>query len=297
MDISLEYYRVFYCAARCGSITMAAQELCISQPAVSQAVKQLETALNCRLFLRTSKGVHLTKEGELLYGYVRRGMDVILEGERTLKRMQDLDMGEIRIGASDMTLQFYLLPYLEAFHETYPNIKVIVSNAPTPETVESLCQGKIDFGVVSTPADSPQEVCLVPVREIRNVFVAGERFRSLKGRRLSYKELESLPCIVLEGRTSTKAFTEAYLGEKGVRLAPEFQLATSDMVVQFAARNMGIGCVVEDFAREKLASGQLFCLEFESRMPSRQMCVATNRESAMSPAGRKLLEMLVGACK
>ena len=68
MDISLEYYRVFYCAARCGSITMAAQELCISQPAVSQAVKQLETALNCRLFLRTSKGVHLTKEGELLYG-------------------------------------------------------------------------------------------------------------------------------------------------------------------------------------------------------------------------------------
>ena len=206
--------------------------------------------------------------------------------------MQDLDAGEIRIGASDMTLQFYLLPYLESFHETYPNIKVIVFNAPTPETVKSLCQGKIDFGVVSTPAESPEEVSLTPVREIRNVFVAGEKFRYLKGRRLSYKELERLPCIVLEGNTSTRAFTDAYLAERGVSLGPEFELATSDMVVQFAVRNMGIGCVAEDFAREKIGAGELFCLEFEEEPPGRQICVATCLRSPVSPAGRRLLEML-----
>lgn len=293
-DISLEYYRVFYQAAKLGSITMAAERLCISQPAVSQAVKQLEGALGCRLFVRTSKGVHLTQEGELLYGYVERGLNMILDGEKILRRMQDLDTGEVRIGASDMTLQFYLLSYLERFHETYPNVKVIVSNAPTPETMKSLREGKIDFGVVSTPASAAGDVKLIPVREIRNVFVAGEKFKDLKGKCLPYQSLRSLPCILLEGNTSTRAFTDAYLEERGVKLAPEFELATSDMIVQFAARNMGVGCVVEDFAREKLASGELFALEFENPMPPRNICVATDRGTAMSPAGRKLLEMLVG---
>lgn len=294
MDISLEYYRVFYQAAKFGSITMAAEQLCISQPAVSQAIKQLETALNCRLFVRTSKGVHMTQEGELLYSYVERGLETILDGERTLKRMQDLDTGEVRIGASDMTLQFYLLSYLEDFHETYPGVKVIVSNAPTPETMRSLADGKIDFGVVTTPVETLGDVKLVPVKEIRNVFVAGEKFGYLRGRRLRYEDLRELPCIVLEGNTSTRAFTDDYLKKWGVELAPEFELATSDMVVQFAARNMGIGCVVEDFAREKLERGELFCLEFESRMPVRQMCIVTDQKSAISPAGRKLLEMLLG---
>lgn len=292
-DISLEYYRVFYQAAKLGSITMAAEYLCISQPAVSQAVKQLEGALGCRLFVRTSKGVHLTQEGELLYSYVERGLNMILDGEKILRRMQDLDTGEVRIGASDMTLRFYLLSYLEKFHETYPNVKVMVSNAPTPETMKSLRDGKIDFGVVSTPASAARDVKLTPVREIRDVFVAGEKFRYLKGKSLAYESLLSLPCILLEGNTSTRAFIDACLEERGVRLAPEFELATSDMIVQFAARNMGVGCVVEDFAREKLDSGELFVLAFDSSMPCRNICVATDRGTAMSPAGRKLLEMLV----
>lgn len=292
-DISLEYYRVFYQAAKLGSITMAAEYLCISQPAVSQAVKQLEGALGCRLFVRTSKGVHLTQEGELLYSYVERGLNMILDGEKILRRMQDLDTGEVRIGASDMTLRFYLLSYLEKFHETYPNVKVMVSNAPTPETMKSLRDGKIDFGVVSTPASAARDVKLTPVREIRDVFVAGEKFRYLKGKSLAYESLQSLPCILLEGNTSTRAFIDACLEERGVRLAPEFELATSDMIVQFAARNMGVGCVVEDFAREKLDSGELFVLDFDSPMPCRNICVATDRGTAMSPAGRKLLEMLV----
>ena len=292
-DISLEYYRVFYQAAKLGSITMAAEYLCISQPAVSQAVKQLEGALGCRLFVRTSKGVHLTQEGELLYSYVERGLNMILDGEKISRRMQDLDTGEVRIGASDMTLRFYLLSYLEKFHETYPNVKVMVSNAPTPETMKSLRDGKIDFGVVSTPALAARDVKLTPVREIRDVFVAGEKFRYLKGKSLAYESLQSLPCILLEGNTSTRAFIDACLEERGVRLAPEFELATSDMIVQFAARNMGVGCVVEDFAREKLDSGELFVLDFDSPMPCRNICVATDRGTAMSPAGRKLLEMLV----
>ena len=90
-SVNLEYYRVFCSVCECGGITAAAEALCISQPAVSQAVRQLETALGCRLFLRTSRGVKLTSEGELLLSYVRRGIDAIQDGETMLRRMKDLE--------------------------------------------------------------------------------------------------------------------------------------------------------------------------------------------------------------
>ena len=151
MNINLEYYKVFYYVCTAGSLTAAAQKLCISQPAVSQAVRQLEKEAGTRLFLRTSKGIRLTREGELLFRYVKTGVEQLLEGGRMLERMLDMDMGEVRIGASDMTLQFFLLPFLEQFHKEYPRIKVTVTNAPTPETICSLEEGKIDFGVVTTP--------------------------------------------------------------------------------------------------------------------------------------------------
>ena len=138
MNVNFEYYKVFYHVCACGSLTAAAQELCISQPAVSQAVRQLEKEAGTKLFFRTSKGVQLTREGELLYHYVKPGVEELLEGGKMLERMLNMDVGEVRIGASDMTLQFYLLPYLEQFHREYPKIKVNVTNAPTPETIKSL---------------------------------------------------------------------------------------------------------------------------------------------------------------
>ena len=121
---NLEAYKVFYYVAKCGSVTKAAGELSISQPAVSQAIKQLENTLDAALFHRAAKGVRLTSEGELLYSYVAKGYEQIEMGVKKVHQMQNMELGEVRIGASDMTLQFYLLPYLEKFHEQYPGIKV-----------------------------------------------------------------------------------------------------------------------------------------------------------------------------
>lgn len=291
-SINTEYYKVFYYVGRLGSITAAAEALCTSQPAVSQAIKQLEKSLNSKLFIRNQKGVRLTAEGKLLYPYVERGIENLMDGEQMLKRLVELDMGEVRIGASDMTLQFYLLPFLEKFHGKYPNIKVTVSNAPTPETIEALYEGKIDFGVVSTPFDARPQVKSVEVKKIRNTFVAGSKFWRLKGKRLEYEELKSLPCIFLEKNTSTRRFMDVFLEKKGIVLEPEFELATSDMIVQFAIRNMGVGCVMDAFAREKLESGELFELVFREMMPEREICIVTDRKNPVSPAGERFLKIL-----
>lgn len=292
MNIDLEYYRIFYYVAKAGSFTQAGEELCISQPAVSQAVKLLETNLGSKLFVRIPKGVKLTPEGEMLYSYVQRGYEYILMGEAKFQKMLDLENGEIRIGASDMTLQFYLLPYLERFHERFPGIKVTVTNAPTPDTLEYLYDGKIDFGVVSEPFEAKPEINIARVREIQDIFVAGSRFLTLKDKILEYKELEKLPTICLEHNTSSRRFIDTFLSRNNVELKPEFELAMSDIIVKFAGRNLGVGCVVKDFAKEAIASGDLFELSFEKPIPKRYFCIITGNNNPISTAARELLRML-----
>lgn len=292
MNINLEYYKIFYQVAKKQSITAAAGELCISQPAVSQAIKQLEHALGTELFIRTAKGVKLTNEGVTLFSYVKNGYEQIALGEKKLQEMLNMRTGEIRIGASDMTLQFYLLPYLRRYHQLYPDIKVTVTNAPTPQTMEHLQAGRIDFGIVSHPFERKQHICVLPVREIQDVFVAGSRFWSYKQKMLRYEDLVAMPIICLEQDTSTRRYVDSFLADNQVALEPEFELATSDMIVQFALQNLGIGCVVQDFAERYIQMDELFVLQFDKQIPKRKICVVNDERLPLSVAAGKLMELL-----
>lgn len=292
MISNLEYYKVFYYAGKYGSLTMAALELSISQPAVSQALRQLEDSLQTKLFVRASRGIRLTPEGESLYFHVKKGYEEIELGEKKLEQMLNLDSGEIRVGASDMTLRFYLLPFLEKYHEAYPYIKVTVTNAPTPETLNLLKEGKIDFGVVSSPFIQEQEFSVMEVKEIEDCFVAGRKFIQYKNKMLDLQELEKLPIISLEKNTSTRTCMDQFLQKNGVEMHPEFELATSDMIVQFATRNLGIGSVMKEFAKEELESGKLFELRFNKIIPRRHICVVTETKALASRAAEALLSML-----
>ena len=292
MMINLEHYRVFYYVAKHGSITTAAKELCISQPAVSQSLKLLEQNLEVNLFTRTPKGVKLTKEGEVLYSFVKRGYEMINLGENSIKKMKNLEEGEIRIGASDMTLQYYLLPFLEQFHEKHPTIKVNVTNGPTPETLAYLKEGKIDFGVVSEPLLHHKGFQITKVKEIQDVFVAGSRFFMYKDKVLPLSELEHQPIICLEQNTSSRTYINEFLGKNEVMLTPEFELATSNMIVQFALRNLGIGLVVRSFAKEHIDSGDLIELQLTPPIPKRHFCIVRDKKQSLSSAAISLLEMM-----
>lgn len=292
MNCSLEYYKIFYYVAEFGSISQAAEALCVSQPAVSQAVKQLESELGSSLFLRGARGVKLTPEGRVLYSYVKRGYEYIRLGESTFRKMIDLENGEIRIGASDMTLQYYLLPYLEIFHKKYPGIKVTVTNAPTPETLSNLKEGIIDFGIISGPVKETPDYSIREVKEIEDIFVAGSAFLYLKGKKLPLKMLEELPVICLESNTSTRKYIDEFLSRNEVILHPEFELATSDSIVQFALKSLGIGAVVGCFAQRYLKSGELFRLQFEKELPARSFCIAVSERNPVSKAAWELLKMM-----
>lgn len=292
MNINLDYYKIFYYVGTYNGISAAAMELSISQPAVSQAIKQLENQLGTKLFIRTPKGVRFTSEGEVLYSYIKRGYEYMLLGEKKINEMINLQYGEIRIGASDMTLKYYLLPILEKFHEHYPKIKVNVTNGPTPDTVKMLQEGKIDFGVVSSPIKVHQGITVLTVKQIEDIFVAGNKYNYLKDKKISYKQLEELPIICLEKNTSSRKYVDNFLKDNGVILNPEFELATSDIIVQFALRNLGIASIVSEFAKKYINSGELFPLKFDKALPKRNFCIIADDNNHMSFAAEKLFEML-----
>ena len=116
-------------------------------------------------------------------------------------------------------------------------------------------EGKIDFGVVTGPLQVKGDMELRPVRKVRDVFVAGSKFEQLKGKILPLRVLEELPIICLEKNTSTRRYMDEFLRENQVVLNPEIELATSDMLVQFARRNLGVASVVEAVSYTHLQSG------------------------------------------
>lgn len=284
MDVNLELYRVFYHAAREGSVSGAAQRLFISQPAVSQSIRQLERRLGGSLFFRTPKGISLTTEGEALFKYIEPAVNFIASGERKFSEMRNLVSGEINIGASDMTCKYYLLPYLEDFHRRYPGVRLHVTNGATPETIGLLKKGGIDFGVISLPLEKDENLLVTECMEIQDCFIAGEKYRELSDREVSLKELCAYPVLLLEKATSTRKYIDDFLREHGCGLTPEIELATSDLLVQFAKRELGISCVVRNFAEEELDKGTIFEIRLREGIPPRSIGLVRLKNVYLSAA-------------
>ena len=207
MAVKLELYRVFRAVAEKGSISAAAQELFISQPAVSQSIRQLEEQLHLRLFSRSSRGVVLTHEGQLLLEYVRRGLGLLESGEEKLSQVRELLAGELTIGASDTVTKTYLLPKLEAFHKAYPDIRIRILNGTTKMVLDLLHAGQVDVAFASESQDESVYAvrhCL----DTHMVFVASPEYPCDFERAYTAAEMAAFPLILLERKASSRLYLE-----------------------------------------------------------------------------------------
>ncbi|MBQ8510161.1 MAG: LysR family transcriptional regulator [Clostridia bacterium] len=284
----LNLYTVFMAVAESGSISRAAERMYVSQPAVSASIARLEGALGTKVLLRTSRGVALTDEGSTLYNRLKDIFARIDNTEDILRDIAGLQGGTLRIGASDMTLRFFLLDYLQHFRDRYPKVHLSVTNAPTPQTLQALYRGDIDFGVISDPCDPGDRASLelIPVREIRDVFVCTDRY-PLLGRKVSVRELADYPLILLERQTSTRRYVDEVLG--GQMPSPAIELATSDLLLEFARRGIGITCIVEDFARADLEAGRLYKIDLLEEIPPRRFLLAYLKKGYLPSSARSLI--------
>ena len=170
MEQNLSQYKIFYEVAKAGNISKAAKELYISQPAISKAISKLEDSLGLSLFTRSSRGVQLTSEGEILFEHAKEAFDTLSRGEQELKRIQEFDIGHLRIGVSNTLCKYVLLPYLKTFIDQYPHMKVTIESQSTAQTLSRLEQQKLDLGLVAEPS-LRKDLAFIPVMDIQDTFV------------------------------------------------------------------------------------------------------------------------------
>jgi len=171
MNGNLSQYRIFAVTAETKSISGAARKLYISQPAVSKSISNLEECMGTSLFVRGSRGVTLTDEGQILYRHVSEAFGFLEAGENELRRYHELGVGHLAIGASTTLSRYRLLPYLGRFASQYPHISLGISCQPTIQTLEMIVDGTIDIGLIARQHNM-KNIGFLSLGEIRDIFVA-----------------------------------------------------------------------------------------------------------------------------
>lgn len=271
MENNLSLYRIFYTTAEEGNISSAAKKLFISQPAVSKAIAKLEMNIGMPLFVRSSKGVSLTNEGELLYSYVKTAFENLSEGEEKLKNMLEFDGGQIRFGASTTLCKYVLLPYLQGFMHRHPKVKISIECQSTYETLRLLREKKIDIGLIGmTNASSlaSDNLTYLQVKEIEDIFVATKDYIKAMGTRdiISHSTL-----LLLNKENITRQYIDHYFFENHVKVNQVIEATSLDLLIEFAKISLGLGCVIKEFVLGELASKQLIQIPLKNPIPKRSI--------------------------
>lgn len=287
MDINYELYKVFYYVATTLSFSEASKQLFISQSAVSQAIKTLEKKLEQTLFIRSTKRVQLTPEGEILLRHIEPAINLIQRGETQLVDSSSTG-GQIRIGASDTICRYFLVPYLERFHKEFPNTHIKVTNETSMKCVELLESGQVDCIVINYPNSHLGNLyAMKKIAAFKDVFVANDTFRELKDKKVTFHDLLNYPILMLEKQTTTSEFLHNLFQQHQLDLVPEVELTSNDLLLDLAKIGLGIA-FVPDYCLPKV-SEDLFLVETEEELPSRELAIVYNNRI---PVTKSTLEFL-----
>lgn len=291
MDVNYELYKVFYYVAVSLSFSEASKRLFISQSAVSQSIKVLEKKLGISLFIRSTKRVQLTPEGETLLRHIEPAMNLIKRGEAQIMEASNLGGGQLRIGASDTICRYYLIPFLQQFHKDHPSVHIKVTNQTSTRCVDLLDMGQVDLIVTNYPnshlshGDHVREI-----HTFQDCFIASSNYYSeLKGRKVSLKELLSYPIMMLDRKSTTSEFLHNLFQQHQLDLVPEIELGSNDLLIDLARIGLGIA-FVPDFCLPK--TGELFPLEIMEELPNRKLVITHNPRLPLTKAAREFLNIL-----
>ena len=292
--VNLELYKVFYTVAKCGSLTKAAEELYISQPAVSQAIKQLETQLGGQLFNRTHKGMELTETGgKQIFDTVEKALKLFDEAEKKYLELKDTATGVIRICASDTVSTHFLLPFIKEYHEKYPEVNLILENGTSQETIELLKNNKGDVGFVNLPVDDRDINLVDTVMHLHDTFVASDKFSSLKDKKVDLKTLQDYPLLMLELSSATRQAIVSFAHSQGVHLHPEIELSSLELMTSFAKNGIGIACIPKEFVKhELLEEKSLFEIKTNPVLPTRAIGLAVPKDVELTFAVKEFVNMI-----
>ena len=257
MNTNLELYKTFYHVAKNGNITKAANELIVSQPAVSKSIKTLEEQLNTTLFNRKNDGVMLTSAGKIIYDKIKDAMELINSAEEDLKNFNNMEIGRINIGAGNTIIQKYLMKYINLFHYKYPNIEIKVNTLTTPELIK-LCQmGIIDIVFTHIPNTIPKDFEVVSIKLLHDILVVNKNSEYLN-KTITKDDLCKLPLILLPYTASGRKGFDEFCINNSISINPLMEVGNDTIIEECAQSGLGIGLVTREYVLDKLVKKELY---------------------------------------
>lgn len=269
-------------------MTKASEELHVSQPAISQAIKKLEEELGGALFVRSNKGMDLTKEGEMFYSYVSGALKLINDAENEFGSFKRLTKGELKIGCSASLTKLVLLQALKEFHQDYPGIKINVVNELTSNLISDLKLGKLDFVIFNESNIKEEGLELRKLKELKMGFVYNPKY--FEDKIVNIEDLNYYPLILQKEASNTRKFLDNLLLAKGIRLVPKMEVVSQDLIMEFANIGLGFGFGFVDLAKEKYKNLQE--IDLNKDLPSTSVYLGVNKDMSLSFASKTFIKYL-----
>lgn len=279
MNVNLELYKAFYYVGKNKSISKAADELMISQPAISRSIKTLEGQLNVNLFIRKRDGVELSEAGLLIFDKVKNAIMLIENAENEISSFKKLDFGYINIGASKTILHEFLMKYITEFHKEFPNIVIRVYTDKTSLLIKKSKIGLIDIIFTNLDDNDYSDFENVRLIKINDCLAVNESYSNLKDKVISNNELEELPFILLtKGATSRNIFDNV-CNKNGIRINPIMEFGSNSLVKEFTLSGFGVGLLTEEFIKDEIKSGKLIKLNTKLNLGSKYIGMLYTKDS------------------
>lgn len=292
MNIDLELYRVFFEVAKFQSITLAAKHLHISQPAISKSIKSLEEQIGGKLFIRSRNGVVLTEDGKVLFYYVKRALELFNQGEQKYLEMLNLKSGTVRVGISKTLFKEFLLPYIEKYHDLYPNIKIELFCSKASDLVKKLSDGLIDMVVANMPMDAPKDIYSYDLMTVHDVFVVKQDY-NIDKEVIPLDELNNYNLILLPQGTNTRDNLDEILEQHDIVLDPYMTLASYSLVYEMTKVGFGIGFLIYEFCKDDIDSNILKVVNVDVTIPERKISLMLKKNFECSFATKKLIDLII----
>lgn len=264
MYINLNHYRTFWVVAQSKSYADASNKLNVTKTAIAKNIQQLEDQLNTKLFYRESRGVKLTADGEIFYKFVDRGFSEIEAGEKLIAQKNNIETGEIIIGALSHIADFLLIDKIQEVKSKYPELKVKLTTGATGKNlIELLEDHKIDFAVDSTSMNiKNKDIVKEELMEVENIFV------SKKPTKIEdIKDLTNFKLILGGEFTHTTQDLISTLKEHGVSIKPSVEIDITELRISAAKKGIGISYVMKESAKEALKKKEVYEVKMPIKLP------------------------------
>lgn len=291
MIIDLNLYKVFYTVARYKNISHAADVLFVSQPAVSKSIKILENHLNLKLFSRSSKGVTLTPEGEILFNHINNAFGEINSGEYILEKLKNKEIGNINLGVSTTIGKSYFLPEFQQFIEEYSEFKIKIINRPTLDTIKLIQEGKLDLGIIGTTSNEG-DLEFIRLKEIHDILVASNAYIEKSNFKTAKDIFNKGSFMLLENPNATREHIDNYFASQNLCITPDIEASNMDFLIESAKIGLGITSVIKEFLNYELENKSLIEIPLKHPIPPRYIGVIYKNSSNLSIAAKTLIDFL-----